>query len=196
MFGRHILHRGIPMNRIRSLRYLLLAAPARLAGGAPMPTVPPGARRGRARLQAAGPERQVARARRTTAASGSRCTSIPRTRRRAARRRPASSATTSSPSATPARRSSASASTTSSRTRSSRRSTACRSRSSPTPTKETAKKYGVLKTYLGTMELAKRDTFLIDPQGKHRQALRRRRPEGSLADRAERHQGAVAEEDG
>jgi peroxiredoxin Q/BCP len=33
-------------------------------------------------------------------------------------------------------------------------------------TKETAKKYGVLKSYLGTMELAKRDTFLIDPQGK------------------------------
>ena len=32
--------------------------------------------------------------------------------------------------------------------------------------KETAKKYGVLKSYLGTMELAKRDTFLIDPQGK------------------------------
>jgi peroxiredoxin Q/BCP len=34
------------------------------------------------------------------------------------------------------------------------------------PTKEVTKKYGVLKTYLGTMELAKRDTFLIDPQGK------------------------------
>jgi peroxiredoxin Q/BCP len=34
------------------------------------------------------------------------------------------------------------------------------------PTKETAKRYGVLKSYLGTMELAKRDTFLIDPQGK------------------------------
>jgi thioredoxin-dependent peroxiredoxin len=34
------------------------------------------------------------------------------------------------------------------------------------PTKETAKKYGVLKTYLGTMELAKRDTFLIDPEGR------------------------------
>lgn len=33
-------------------------------------------------------------------------------------------------------------------------------------TKETAKKYGVLKSYLGTMELAKRDTFLIDPQGR------------------------------
>ena len=34
------------------------------------------------------------------------------------------------------------------------------------PSKETAKKYGVLKSYLGTMELAKRDTFLIDPQGR------------------------------
>ena len=33
-------------------------------------------------------------------------------------------------------------------------------------TKETTKKYGVLKSYLGTMELAKRDTFLIDPQGR------------------------------
>ncbi|HKU40764.1 MAG TPA: hypothetical protein VJR89_21535, partial [Polyangiales bacterium] len=32
--------------------------------------------------------------------------------------------------------------------------------------KETTRKYGVLKTYLGTMELAKRDTFLIDPNGK------------------------------
>lgn len=32
--------------------------------------------------------------------------------------------------------------------------------------KETAKKYGVLKTFLGTMELAQRDTFLIDPQGR------------------------------
>jgi thioredoxin-dependent peroxiredoxin len=33
-------------------------------------------------------------------------------------------------------------------------------------TKEVTKKYGVLKSYLGTMELAKRDTFLIDPQGR------------------------------
>jgi peroxiredoxin Q/BCP len=33
-------------------------------------------------------------------------------------------------------------------------------------TKETTKKYGVLKSYLGTLELAKRDTFLIDPQGR------------------------------
>jgi thioredoxin-dependent peroxiredoxin len=32
-------------------------------------------------------------------------------------------------------------------------------------TKATAKKYGVLKSFLGTMELAKRETFLIDPQG-------------------------------
>jgi peroxiredoxin Q/BCP len=32
-------------------------------------------------------------------------------------------------------------------------------------TKETAKKYGVLKSYFG-MELAKRDTFLIDPEGR------------------------------
>lgn len=33
-------------------------------------------------------------------------------------------------------------------------------------TKETARKYGVLKSYLGTMELAKRDTFVIDPEGR------------------------------
>lgn len=34
------------------------------------------------------------------------------------------------------------------------------------PEKTTAKEYGVLKSYLGAMELAKRDTFLIDPQGR------------------------------
>jgi thioredoxin-dependent peroxiredoxin len=33
-------------------------------------------------------------------------------------------------------------------------------------TKEMTRKYGVLKSYLGMMELAQRDTFLIDPQGK------------------------------
>jgi peroxiredoxin Q/BCP len=33
------------------------------------------------------------------------------------------------------------------------------------PTKETAKKYGALKSYFG-MELAKRDTLLIDPEGR------------------------------
>jgi peroxiredoxin Q/BCP len=32
--------------------------------------------------------------------------------------------------------------------------------------KETARRYGVLKSYLGAMELARRDTFLIDPQGR------------------------------
>ena len=32
--------------------------------------------------------------------------------------------------------------------------------------KVVAKEYGVLKRFLGTFELAKRDTFLIDPQGK------------------------------
>lgn len=32
--------------------------------------------------------------------------------------------------------------------------------------KKTAKEYGVLKRFLGTFELARRDTFLIDPQGK------------------------------
>lgn len=32
--------------------------------------------------------------------------------------------------------------------------------------KVVAKEYGVLKRFLGTVELAKRDTYLIDPQGK------------------------------
>ncbi len=34
------------------------------------------------------------------------------------------------------------------------------------PTKQTTNDYGVLKKYMGTMELASRQTFLIDPQGK------------------------------
>jgi peroxiredoxin Q/BCP len=34
------------------------------------------------------------------------------------------------------------------------------------PTKQTTRAYGMLKTYLGGMELAKRDTFLIDPEGR------------------------------
>ena len=33
-------------------------------------------------------------------------------------------------------------------------------------TKATAREYGVLTRFLGTVELARRDTFLIDPQGK------------------------------
>ena len=32
--------------------------------------------------------------------------------------------------------------------------------------KAVTRRYGVLKTYMGVMELARRDTFLIDPQGK------------------------------
>ncbi|MBC7984979.1 MAG: peroxiredoxin [Candidatus Obscuribacterales bacterium] len=34
------------------------------------------------------------------------------------------------------------------------------------PTKETTKAYGVLKKYMGVAELARRDTFLIDPSGR------------------------------
>jgi thioredoxin-dependent peroxiredoxin len=32
--------------------------------------------------------------------------------------------------------------------------------------KAVTRRYGVLKTYMGVMELARRDTFLIDPQGR------------------------------
>ena len=34
------------------------------------------------------------------------------------------------------------------------------------PTKQTAKAYGVLITMMGVFELAQRDTFIIDPQGR------------------------------
>ena len=34
------------------------------------------------------------------------------------------------------------------------------------PTKSVTKEYGVLKTYMGVMEMAKRETFIIDPQGR------------------------------
>jgi thioredoxin-dependent peroxiredoxin len=46
------------------------------------------------------------------------------------------------------------------------------------PDKSVTKKYGVLKTYMGVMELARRDTFIIDPQGhvaKHYESVE---PEG------------------
>jgi len=33
-------------------------------------------------------------------------------------------------------------------------------------TKETAKTYGVLRSVLGLMEIARRETFIIDPQGR------------------------------
>ena len=39
------------------------------------------------------------------------------------------------------------------------------------PTKATARNYGVLKSYLGTMELARRETFLIDPDGNNIEAV-------------------------
>jgi len=32
--------------------------------------------------------------------------------------------------------------------------------------KSVAKSYGVLKTYMGVMEMARRDTFIVDPQGR------------------------------
>ena len=44
--------------------------------------------------------------------------------------------------------------------------------------KAVTRRYGVLKTYMGVMELARRDTFLIDPQGnvaKHYESVE---PEG------------------
>jgi len=34
------------------------------------------------------------------------------------------------------------------------------------PTKAVTKEYGVLKTYMGVMEMARRDTYIIDPQGR------------------------------
>jgi thioredoxin-dependent peroxiredoxin len=34
------------------------------------------------------------------------------------------------------------------------------------PTKSVTKEYGVLKTYMGVMEMAHRETFIIDPQGR------------------------------
>ncbi|HUO79762.1 MAG TPA: peroxiredoxin [Steroidobacteraceae bacterium] len=34
------------------------------------------------------------------------------------------------------------------------------------PTKETAKEYGVLVKWMGTIEIAQRDTFIVDPEGR------------------------------
>ncbi|MEN9705285.1 MAG: hypothetical protein RLZZ393_1164 [Pseudomonadota bacterium] len=45
------------------------------------------------------------------------------------------------------------------------------------PTKETAKKYGVLTSF-GPMEIARRDTFLIDPTGKLVRHYEKVKPEG------------------
>jgi peroxiredoxin Q/BCP len=46
------------------------------------------------------------------------------------------------------------------------------------PTKEMTKTYGVLKKYMGTMEMARRDTFLIDPAGKIAKIYRDVEPKG------------------
>jgi peroxiredoxin Q/BCP len=49
------------------------------------------------------------------------------------------------------------------------------------PTKQTAKAYGVLKKYIGVTELAKRETFLIDPNGRIVKIYRDVDPKGHSA---------------
>ncbi len=46
------------------------------------------------------------------------------------------------------------------------------------PDKAVTKEYGVLKTYMGVMEMARRDTFLIDPEGKVAKHYESVEPEG------------------
>lgn len=46
------------------------------------------------------------------------------------------------------------------------------------PTKETTRAYGVLKRYMGMAELAKRETFLIDPAGRIVKIYRDVNPKG------------------
>ncbi len=46
------------------------------------------------------------------------------------------------------------------------------------PDKAVTKEYGVLKTYMGVMEMARRDTFLIDPDGKVAKHYESVEPEG------------------
>ena len=46
------------------------------------------------------------------------------------------------------------------------------------PDKAVTKEYGVLKTYMGVMEMARRDTFLIDPDGKIAKHYESVEPEG------------------
>jgi peroxiredoxin Q/BCP len=47
--------------------------------------------------------------------------------------------------------------------------------------KSVAKRYGVLKTYMGVMEMARRDTFIIDPQGRVAKHYESVDPEGHSA---------------
>ena len=44
--------------------------------------------------------------------------------------------------------------------------------------KAVTKRYGVLKTYMGVMEMARRDTFIIDPQGRIAKHYESVKPEG------------------
>ena len=44
--------------------------------------------------------------------------------------------------------------------------------------KAVTRKYGVLKTYMGVMEMARRDTFIIDPQGRVAKHYESVNPEG------------------
>ena len=44
--------------------------------------------------------------------------------------------------------------------------------------KSVTRSYGVLKTYLGVMEMARRDTFIIDPQGRVAKHYESVNPEG------------------
>src|SRR5512139_2439454 len=44
--------------------------------------------------------------------------------------------------------------------------------------KSVSKRYGVLKTYMGVMEMARRDTFIVDPQGRVAKHYESVNPEG------------------
>ena len=44
--------------------------------------------------------------------------------------------------------------------------------------KAVSKSYGVLKTYMGVMEMARRDTFIVDPQGRIAKHYESVKPEG------------------
>jgi thioredoxin-dependent peroxiredoxin len=46
------------------------------------------------------------------------------------------------------------------------------------PEKKVTKQYGVLKTYMGVMEMARRDTFIIDPKGRIAKHYENVEPEG------------------
>jgi peroxiredoxin Q/BCP len=47
--------------------------------------------------------------------------------------------------------------------------------------KAVSKSYGVLKTYMGVMEMARRDTFIVDPQGRIAKHYESVDPEGHSA---------------